>query len=89
MSTKTSKNSSSSSTPSTSTEDSFIPLMPFTLNENSIITLLPCEYDPIDGYGSPSESEDSLDSSEIIDSSDDELEVIKINKIYKTSEILI
>ena len=88
MNTKASKNSSSSSTPSTSTEDSFIPLMP-TLNENSIITLLPCEYDPIDGYGSPSESEDSLDSSEIIDSSDDELEVIKINKIYKTSEILI
>ena len=88
MSTKASKNSSSSSTPSTSTEDSFIPLMP-TLNENSIITLLPCEYDPIDGYGSPSESEDSLDSSEIVDSSDDELEVVKINEIYKTNEILI
>ena len=88
MSTKASKNSSSSSTPSTSTEDSFIPLMP-TLNENSIITLLPCEYDPINGYGSPSESEDSLDSSEIVDSSDDELEVVKINEIYKTNEILI
>ena len=58
---------SSSSTPSTSTED-------------SIINLMPCEYDPVDGYGS--QSEDAIDSSELIDSSDDELEVIKINEIY-------
>ena len=91
MNTKFSKNLSSSSTPSTSTEDSSISLIPLTLNENSIITLLPCEYDPIDGYGSESESEseDSLDSSEIVDSSDDELEAIKINEIHKSNEMLI
>ena len=87
MNKKLSKNNSSSSTPSTSTEDSFINLMPLTLNEDSIINLIPCEYDPIDGYGSP--SEDSIDSSEVIDSSDDELEVIKINQFYKTNEQLI
>ena len=87
MNTKLSKNNSSSSTPSTSTEDSIISIRPLTLNEDSIITLLPCDYDPIDGYGS--ESEDSIDSSEIIDSSDDELEVIKINEIHKTNEVLV
>ena len=87
MNTKLSKNNSSSSTPSTSTEDSIISIRPLTLNEYSIITLLPCDYDPIDGYGS--ESEDSIDSSEIIDSSDDELEVIKINEIHKTNEVLV
>ena len=84
MNTKFSKNLSSSSTPSTSTEDSSISLIPLTLNENSIITLLPCEYDPIDGYGSP--SEDSMDSSDILDSSDDELETVKINVFYKPKE---
>ena len=87
MNTKLSKNNSSSSTPSTSTEDSIISIRPLTLNKDSIITLIPCEYDPIDGYGS--ESEDSIDSSEIIDSSDDELEVIKINEIHKTNEVLV
>ena len=67
MNVKFAKYFSSSSTPSTSTED-------------SIINLMPCEYDPVDGFGS--QSEDSIDSSELIDSSDDELEVIKINEIY-------
>ena len=72
MNTKISNNYSSLSTaPSTSTED-------------SIITLIPCEYDPEEGYGSL--SEDSIDSSELIDSSDDELETIKINEIYKINE---
>ena len=66
-----SKYGSSLSTPSISTED-------------SIINLIPCEYDPEEGYGSL--SEDSVDSSEILDSSDDELEIIKINEIYKTNE---
>ena len=65
--------------------DSTISLIPLILNEDySIINLIPCEYDPIDGYGSP--SEDSIDTSEVIDSSDDELEVIKINEFYKIKE---
>ena len=89
---KDSKDYLPTSTPSSSsTVDSFLaPELP-SLNENSIITLLPCEYDPIDGYGSESESEseDSLDSSEIVDSSDDELEAIKINEIHKSNEMLI
>ena len=88
MNKKLSKNSSSSSssTPSSSsTVESTISLITLTLNEDcSIINLIPCEYDPIDGYGSP--SEDSIDSSEVIDSSDDELEVIKINEFYKIKE---
>ena len=67
------KSDSSLSTPSTSTLD-------------TIITLIPCEFDPEDGYDSLSEVEDSIDSSEILDSSDDELEIIKINEIYKTTE---
>ena len=69
MNAKFSKYFSSSSTPSTSTS-----------TEHSIINLIPCEYEPVDGYDSP--SEDSIDSSELIDSSDDELEVVKINEIY-------
>ena len=56
-----------------------------TTNEDSIITLINCEYDPEDGYDSLSEDEESIDSSEIVDSSDDELEIIKINEIYKTN----
>ena len=79
MNTKLSKNFSSSSAESTSTEDSII-----NLTEDSIINLIPCEYDPVDGYDSL--SEDSIDSSELLDSSDDELEIIKINEIYKISE---
>ena len=71
MDTKKSKNNSSISTQSISFED-------------SIITLIQCEYDPEEGYGSL--SEDSIDSSEILDSSDEELEIIKINEIYKTNE---
>ena len=71
MSTKTSKNFSSLSAPSASTED-------------SIITLVPCEYNRVNGYDSP--SEDSIDSSEIVNSSDDELETIKINKFYKINK---
>ena len=84
MNTKVSKNSSSLSTPSTSTRDSSINLTPLNLDEKSIITLIPCEYDPTDGYDSP--SEDSIDSSEIIDSSDDELETVKINEFYKINK---
>ena len=59
---------------------------PSASTEDSIITLIPCEFDPEDGYDSLSEVEDSIDSSEILDSSDDELEIIKINEIYKTTE---
>ena len=80
MSTKASKNSSLLSTPSATTEDSIMDLTALTPIENSIITLIPCEYDPINGYGSSSEY--SGDSSEIIDSSDDELETIKIEKFH-------
>ena len=69
------KSDSSSSTPSTSTLD-------------TIITLIPCKFDPEDGYDSLSEDEESIDSSEILDSSDDELEIIKINEIYKITEQL-
>ena len=83
MNTKLSKNFSSSSTESTSTEDSNKNLRPLNLTEYSVINLIPCEYDPVDGYDSL--SEDSIDSSEIVDSSDDELEIIKINEIYKTN----
>ena len=86
MNTKASKNTSLS-TQSTSNGDSTLSLTPLNLTEDFIITLIPCEYDPTDGYDSP--SEDSIDSSEIIDSSDDELETIKINEIYKTNEQLI
>ena len=71
MDKKVSKSYSSLSTPSTSTED-------------SIITLIPCEYDPEEGYDSS--SEESVDSSEIIDSSDDDLEIVKINEIRKIDE---
>ena len=67
------KSYSSLSTPSASTAD-------------SVITLIPCEFDPEEGYDSLSEVEDSVDSSEIVDSSDDELEIVKINEIYKTTE---
>ena len=81
MNTKLSKNSSSSSN---STEDSIINLISLNLSEYSIINLIPCEYDPVNGYDSL--SEDSIDSSEIVNSSDDELEIIKINKIYKVNE---
>ena len=81
MNTKYSKNFSPPS--STSTEDS-INLHSLASIEDSIITLIPCEYDPIDGYGSS--SEDSIDSSEIIDSSDEELETIKINVYYKINK---
>ena len=35
-----------------------------TTNEDSIITLINCEYDPEDGYDSLSEDEESIDSSE-------------------------
>ena len=68
MEKRVSKNYSFLSIPSNSTED-------------SIITLIPCEYDPEEGYDSLSEN--SLDSSEILESSDDELEIIKINEIRK------
>ena len=67
------KSYSSLSTPSASTVD-------------TIITLILCDYDPEDGYDSLSEDEESIDSSEIVDSSDDELEVVTINEIYKTTE---
>ena len=90
MNTKLSKNNSSLLTPSTSIEDSSINLIQYALNEDScIITLLPCEYDPINGYGSSTEYEESNDSSEIVDDSDDEVEIIKINEIHKITEILI
>ena len=51
--------------------------------ENFSLTLIPCEYDFEEGYGSL--SEDSVDSSEIFDSSDDEF-TIKINEIHKVNE---
>ena len=86
MDTKVSIYNSSPSTPSSSsTVDSIlISIPPISVEDYSIITLIPCEYDPIDGYGSP--SEDSIDSSDILDSSDDELETIKIKKFYKINE---
>ena len=84
MNTKFSKNFLSEPTPSTSTEDSFINLNTLSSLDDSIITLIPCEYDPINGYDSL--SEDSIDSSEILDSSDDELEIIKINELYKINK---
>ena len=70
---KITKSYSTSSTPSASTVD-------------SVINLIPCEFDPENGYDSLSEDEESIDSSEILDSSDDELEVVKINEIYKSTE---
>ena len=70
MNTKISKNYSPSSTSSTSTKD-------------FVIILIKYEYDTVEGYGSL--SEDSVDSSEIINSSDEELEITKINEIYKTA----
>ena len=85
MDAKDSKNNSSPSTPSSSsTVDSLLdPIIPNS-TEFSIITLLPCEYDPIDGFDS--QSEESIDSSDIPDSSDDESQAVKINEIYKTNE---
>ena len=68
MNTKFSKNYLSSSTPSNSISE-------------FVIILIPCEYDPEEGYDSL--SEDSIDSSELVDSSDDELATIKINEIRK------
>ena len=52
-----------------------------TSSDDSILILIPCEYDPDEGYDSL--SEDSIDSSELVDSSDDELATIKINEIRK------
>ena len=86
MDTKVSNFNSSPSAPSSSsTVDSILnSIPPNSAEDYSIITLIPCEYDPEEGYGSL--SEDSIDSSELIDSSDDELETIKINEIYKINE---
>ena len=61
-------------------------LTPSTSITDFVITLIPCEFDPENGYDSLSEVEDSIDSSEILESSDDELEIVKINKIYKITE---
>ena len=52
-----------------------------TSSDDSILILIPCEYDPDEGYDSL--SEDSIDSSGLVDSSDDELVTIKINEIRK------
>ena len=48
-------------------------------SETSIITLIPCEYESSDDYENL--SQDSIDSSELVDSSDDENETIKVEKI--------
>ena len=71
MNVKVTKKYSSLSIPSFSTE-------------NSIITLIPCEYDPEEGYDSL--SEDSIDSSELVDSSGDEIETITINEFRKVDK---
>ena len=64
-------------------------LTPSTSITDFVITLIPCEFDPENGYDSLSEVEDSIDSSEILESSDDELETVKINKIYKITELTV
>ena len=50
-------------------------------SETSIITLIPCEYESSDDDDYGNLSQDSIDSSELVDSSDDENETIKIEKI--------
>ena len=62
-------------------------LIPSTSFEDSIIFLIPCEYDPVEGYGSL--SEDSIDSSEVIESSEDEIGIIKIDEIHAINEVSI
>ena len=56
--------------------------------EISIITLIPCDYDSSEEEDEKSLniSKDSMDSSEILDSSDDEIEIIKINEIIKPNK---
>ena len=56
--------------------------------EISIITLIPCDYDSSEEEDEKSVnvSKDSMDSSEILDSSDDEIEIIKINEIIKPNK---
>ena len=54
------------------------------------ITLIPCdnESSDIENEKSLNVSKDSIDSSEILDSSDDEIKIIKIKEIFKSNEML-
>ena len=49
--------------------------------ETSIITLIPCDYESSDEGELENVSHDSVDSSELVDSSDEENEPTKIEKI--------
>ena len=57
-------------------------------SETFTITLIPCDYGSSGDEDSINLSEDSMNSSEILDSSDDEIEIIKIKKIIKSSKEL-
>ena len=54
--------------------------------ETSIIDLIPCDYDSSEENDYLNISKDSIDSSELVDDSDGEFEVIK--KIYNINKIL-
>ena len=54
--------------------------------ETSIIDLIPCDYDSSEENDYLNISQDSIDSSELVDDSDCEFEVIK--KIYTINKIL-
>ena len=58
--------------------------------ETSIITLIPCDYESSDDDDYENVNENSIDSSELVDSSDEENESMKIESIFpldKRSEL--
>ena len=52
----------------------------------SIITLLPCDYELSDDDNYGNVSQDSIDSSELVDSCEDENEFIKIEEIFSLNK---
>ena len=65
---------------------SFVDSSETSTEETSIIDLIPCDYDSSEENGCLNISQDSIDSSELVDDSDGEFEVIK--KIYTINKIL-
>ena len=57
-------------------------------NEFPIITLIPCD-ESSDDENSSNLSQDSIDSSELVDSSDDETKTIQIKKITRGNQELV
>ena len=63
-------------------ESSNIDLLTETTEENSIITLFPCDYDSSEENDYANSSQDSIDSSELVDDSDEVAEIINEIQIF-------